>query len=229
MGNRTSINLRGPNINNDDHDQAAIKLAKKWAGQLVKIEGLGGIIVTDCPTSSSQPSATVRTDYGLHHNDIDKIDRVMIRLYIEAVPDVPHAVAFRVSGTDLYLTNVMYGDKPRQEISNVLASIPDLLPDNIGMIVDYAVGRPTDESNFEGAGFHYSPMTAQRGPPNKLQMFVLESTTGDAKSCKLGVKSLFGTYWRSPDWDNNVTQSPNLLADETFYFKKIKLDMGWRQ
>jgi hypothetical protein len=135
----------------------------------------------------------------------------------------PSAVAFRVVNTKLYLTNILYGDELRQTLASTLAAIPQLLADMIPSIVDYAIGRPTDDTNFEGPGYHYSPMTLReagggpRGGPNKLQMFELERVPGG-----LGIKSVLGgTYWRSQHWNHTVSQAPDCLRDETWNFYRI--------
>ena len=115
----------------------------------------------------------------------------------------------------------MYGDRERQAVATEVASVPGILADNIALIVDYVVGSATDDDNFEGAGFNYNPMTVQRSigvRPNKLQMFRLESAQTRTAGRSLGVKSLFGTYWRSQHWNLTVSQSPHLLGDEKWRF-----------
>ena len=134
-------------------------------------------------------------------------------------------------GTYYYLTNVMYGDRLRQNAANGLASIPHLPTELIPDVVDYVAGTATDKKNFEGAGFNYSPMVMQRGregiPPHKMQQFVLVDATTNRytdqpvrlSTCqRVGVKSVFGTFWRSQWWDNVISQSSHLLEDETWRF-----------
>ncbi|CAB9503246.1 expressed unknown protein [Seminavis robusta] len=178
--------------------------AETWCGRSVCISssGRGGWVTLTEKSHNAQVTTTC--NYGGSRQSF----------HIESVPDMPGVVTFRVEGTaDLYLTNIMYGDQHRQNAAGALASIPGLLAEHIGMVVDFAVGRPTDESNFEGAGFNYSPMVAQRGPSSKLQMFRLEG-----RGRHLGVKSLFGTYWRCQWWNQTVSQSPHMLGDETWCF-----------
>lgn len=187
----------------------ATELAETWSGKTVTIRGCGGMIrVTDEGTQNS----AVSTVGGW---DADNPSQLLV----ERLSD--DSVAFRVSGTDLYLTNIMYGDKERQSMAETLVDCPDILTDTIETIVEYAVGQPTDTSNFEGAGFNYSPMMAQQGPPNKLQTFQLEHVVGRGKN-HLGVRSMFGTYWRSQHWNSTVSQSPHLLGDESWYFQASK-------
>jgi hypothetical protein len=197
----------------DDEQQAnkannAIRLTNTWAGRTVTIRGAGGIIHID-PEDDDSPVKT-GSDATTH-------------IVIERAPTalgLPGTVAFRVAGSHKYLTTIMYGDSHRQKAAESLAAFQSLLPEHIPKIVDYAVDRPTDETNFEGAGYNYSPMTTQEGPPTKLQLFELEGVPADRN--RLGVKSLFGTYWRSQHWDNIVSQSPHLLGDETWYFSVQK-------
>lgn len=182
--------------------EGATRLANIWAGRHVSIRGqVGGSICVD------EDGMKVKTATGGNAS----------RFVIEQGP-LPNTVAFRVLGTQKYLTNIMYGDKHRQHTAEVLAAVPVLLPVHIPALVDYAIGRPTDETNFEGPGFNYNPMNAQDGPPTKLQLFELESVQDSARHSLFGVKSLFGTYWRSQWWDHTVSQSPNLLGDETWSF-----------
>ena len=144
---------------------------------------------------------------------------------IEAIPEIPGAVAFRVVGAEqLYLINIMYGDRERQALATALSATPEILVDAIPLIVDFAIGRASDDDNFEGAGFNYSPMRAQRASrngPNKLQMFQLERAIQSHAGRSLGIKSLFGTYWRSQHWSGTVSQSPHLLGDEMWNLRDV--------
>jgi|UniRef100_A0A7S2XK46 hypothetical protein len=196
----------------EENTREAIRLANAWDKKTVTISGMGGSIgvtIKDVSTAHGRAS-------------LFQIERAPPQM------NLPHMVAFRVVGTQRYLTNVMYGDRPRQDAAEALASVPSnipILPDIIPTIIDYAIGRPTQDTNFEGSGFHYSPMTAEEqvqgtatggGPaPNKFQLFQLEKVRD---SHFFGVKSLFGTYWRSQHWVKKVSQSPHLLADETWQF-----------
>ena len=103
----------------------------------------------------------------------------------------------------------MYGDDVRNAAAAVLSRTP-VLPSHIPQIVDYAIARPTDRSNFEGRGFNYSPLTAQEGPPGPLQVFELTAEPHG----KYGIKTLFGSYWRSEHWNKRVSQSPHCQGDE---------------
>lgn len=218
-------------------------LARVWAGERVEIhsasEDHDGIV-----------SVVGQPRHGTRIKTLDWLNKTKEEsayciFCIEAVPAMPGAVAFRLEGTtppNLYLTNVMYGDKPRQDVAAALASVPGILADSIGTIVDYAVARPTQEGNFEGAGFNYSPMTLQRGgpQPNKLQIFFLQEdetsysdyqgsddedevqADDDGTDVAVGIKSLFGTYWRFQWWDNTVSQSPHLKGDERWRFRLME-------
>lgn len=187
-----------------------LREAERWTGSTVRIRSIdrGGRITIPAAEHNSQ--VTTR----FHGTS---------QFVVEAIPDMPGVVAFRLINNglqvndSLYLTNIMYGDEHRQNVAEMLAKVPDMLPDCIPLIVDFSVGRPTGSENFEGAGFNYNPMTVQRGPPNKLQMFRLEPG--------IGVRSLFGTYWRSEWWNRVVSQSPHLRGDERWYFERANEGM----
>jgi hypothetical protein len=209
------------NLNNDE----ATRLANTWAGRRVTISGVGGAIFIGPPTKGEKKKGPriVKTSHGTPG----------VQLMIEHAPaalKIPGTVAFRVvlpstagaNDEHKYLTNIMYGDDLRQSTAETMAAIPSLLADHIPLVIDFSIGRPTGETDFEGAGFNYSPMTIQRAGshnggipcPNKLQVFVLQCQGGGGR---FGVKSLFGTYWRSQHWDQIVSQSPHCLRDETWH------------
>jgi hypothetical protein len=200
-------------------NQETIELAKSWAGRKVTIFGAGGWLSVDNKMKDDS-SLSVRTKRSLPKNKATNI-------VIEAAPERfndPSAVVFRVDGTHMYLTNILYGDTHRQAAAEALLAamiIPTLLvADTIPLIVDFSIGRPTEETNFEGSGFNYSPMTAQPGLPiTRLQLFHLERTEASRanQTSYFGVKSVFGTYWRSQHWNGTISQSPHCLSDETWY------------
>jgi len=219
----------------------AIRLANFWIGRRVMISGVGGTIcVVDADndqqqTTTGQQEAVakkkVKTKHGkgtlllVERPPQTQEEQFSSNTSTSAATIPPGAVAFRVLGTQKYLTMMIYDDQARQDTSSALASIPSLLSDHIPGIVDYAIDRPTEEGNFEGAGFNYSPMIIQDGPPNKLQLFTLEFPSSsryyrNPPNTRLGVKSLFGCYWRSQHWDKIVSQSPHLLGDETWNFQE---------
>jgi hypothetical protein len=213
----------------EENKREAIRLANAWAGRTITISGMGGSI-------------------GVSVKEVSTAHGRASLFQIEPAPpemNLPHMVAFRVVGTQRYLTNVMYGDRPRQDTAEALASSNIVLPDIIPTIIDYAIDRPTEDTNFEGSGFHYSPMTAEEQvqgttggggggggsppAPNKLQLFQLERVRDPHF---FGVKSLFGTYWRSQHWVKKISQSPHLLADETWQFtvqdtNQCRLGRAW--
>lgn len=192
------------------NEEEAIQLANSWANQKVTIRGVGGFLSVD------KKNLSVLTKLSLPQNAATKI-------IIEAAPERlndPSGVVFRVDGTQMYLTNIIYGDTHRQEAAEALATILDLAADTIPLIVDFAIGRPTEEMNFEGSGFNYSPMTVQPGHPiTRLQLFHLERTEASRRNqtSYFGIKSVFGTYWRSQHWNGTISQSPHCLGDETWY------------
>jgi hypothetical protein len=219
------------------NQEEAIQLAKSWAGRKVIIFGVGGWLSVDHnkknkkdPPSSS--SSSVRTKRSLPKHKATNI-------VIEAAPETfndPSAVVFRVAGTQMYLTNILYGDTHRQAAAEaLLAAIPDnlVVADTIPLIVDFAIGRPTEDTNFEGSGFNYSPMTvvqpaglrpsssssSSSSTNTRLQLFYLERTEASRRNqtSYFGIKSVFGTYWRSQHWNGTISQSPHCLSDETWY------------
>lgn len=198
---------------NPTNELRAIGLADAWKGKTVEIHGLGGCLKLP----------------KVEHNTIIQTSHrtgATTRFQVEAIPEIPGAVAFRVAGPEeLCLTNIMYGDRERQALATELSATSELLVDAIPLIVDFAIGRASDDNNFEGAGFNYSPMRAQRAShngPNKLQMFQLERAAQPHAGRSLGIKSLFGTYWRSQHWSGTVSQSPHLLGDEKWSLRDIK-------
>ena len=118
-------------------------------------------------------------------------------------------VAFRVVGSNRYLSVTLYGDDVRNATAEALSHTP-ILPALIPDVVKYVVDRSTGTENFEGAGYNYSPHTAEAGPPGLLQVFSLERAVGG----RYGIKSLFNTYWRSQHWNRTVSQAPHCLGNE---------------
>ena len=124
-------------------------------------------------------------------------------------------VAFRVEGTSRYLTLNPYGSGARAHTLDILSSceMPMLLPDLYGNIVDYIVGDATDVTSWEGNGFNYAPMTAEESTsPTILQSFCIEGND----PYNVGIKSIFGNYWRSQHWKEIISQSSHLMRDETW-------------
>jgi hypothetical protein len=220
--------------NNLNNNNESIRLANTWAGRRVTISGVGGTICMGPPLNEDDEKKKQKKTNGGPRIVKTSHGTLGLHLLIERAPDalkIPGAVAFRVvlpptattgatknnEPSSMYLTNIMYGDELRQSTAEMMAAIPSLLADHIPLIVDFSIGRPTGETNFEGAGFNYSPMTIQKAGsaagPNKLQVFTLECRDGGGR---FGVKSLFGTYWRSQHWDQIVSQSPHCLGDETW-------------
>ncbi|CAJ1950830.1 unnamed protein product [Cylindrotheca closterium] len=124
-----------------------------------------------------------------------------------------HLVAFRLKDTNLYLSQNPYGNLAQAEALNSISALP-ILPEISREIVDFAVGQ---ESNTgEGEGFDYRSMQLEEGPPGLLQQFTLEGSG----LYKVGIKSVYGKYWRGPSWSKTVLQSPHQLGDEDFSFSR---------
>jgi hypothetical protein len=124
-------------------------------------------------------------------------------------------VVFRLKGTDTYLTQNPYGNKAQTATLESISNLP-LLPEIQQLVVDFAV--LPDSPSAEGEGFDYDSMRLETGAPGVLQMF---SLTGQGL-WSVGVKSIYGKFWRAPQWSGNVLQSPHQLADETFNFVPAK-------
>jgi hypothetical protein len=201
-------------------DEQCIALANEWNNRKIEIHGVGGMIQVHTENGNVSTSHSHRPNTTNHKR----------RFIVRASTDLPGTVAFQVDdGTkDLYyLTVHMYGDECREDAAQALAAVPDVLADTIPLVVDYAIGRPTGETNFEGPGFNYSPMTASKNnnsntKPTKLQLFTLvPPPRRHNPPSSFGVRSLFGSYWRSQHWDNVVSQSSHLLGDETWSLQRV--------
>ena len=130
-------------------------------------------------------------------------------------------VAFRLKDTNLYLSQNPYGNLAQAEALNSISALP-ILPEISREIVDFAVGQENNSNTAtgEGEGFDYRPMQLEEGPPGLLQQFTLEG----AGLYKVGIKSVYGKYWRWPSWSDTVLQSPHQLGDEDFCFSRVG---GW--
>ena len=121
-----------------------------------------------------------------------------------------------------YLTLPLYGDRRRAEVAEALEEgCTSLLPEHIPPVIAFAVSDGTDADNFEGAGYDYTPMTANpangnNGQPGYSQVFTLEEVHG-----YYGIRSLHGKYWRSQWWKEKVSQAPHCSTDEQW---RIKLE-----
>lgn len=127
-------------------------------------------------------------------------------------------VSFRLKDTNLFLSQNPYGDVAQAEALNSISSLP-ILPEISQQIVDFAVGQENNNNceTGEGAGFDYRSMQLEEGPPGLLQQFALE---GEGLR-KVGIKTVYGKYWRAPSWSKNVLQSPHQEGDETFWFSPV--------
>lgn len=192
------------------------RLANHWGGKTITISGRGGYVCCE-GSPRTDDIVMIKTD-----DDDDHISKVQLDVVkAEAEMNMPGAVAFRIAETNKYLTHALYGDAARQLVAESLESIRRLPIDCIPIVVDYLVDIPTDESNFEGAGFNYLLMTATDGPPSRFQWFMLEYADEHRLNC-MGVKSLFGKYWRSQWWDKVISRSPHLLGDESWNFTELR-------
>ncbi|CAJ1950808.1 unnamed protein product [Cylindrotheca closterium] len=128
-------------------------------------------------------------------------------------------VAFRLKDTNLYLSQNPYGKLAKAEALNSIAALP-IPPEISREIVDFAVGQ--ENISFEGEGFDYRAMQLEQGPPGLLQQFTLEGL----RLNQVGVKSVYGKYWRGPHLSNTVMQSSHQLDEEDFSFSRVR---DWRK
>lgn len=181
-------------------------LARSLDGCTVIVGGVGGTICV-----SPQDRTTVTTSF--RKGTPLRIETRQKKIFggdgADEDDDDSLLVAFRVVGSNRYLSVTMYGDDVRNATAEALSHTP-VLPALIPDIVNYVVDRSTGTENFEGAGYNYSPHTAHVGPPGLLQVFSLERAVGG----RYGIKSLFNTYWRSQHWNRTVSQAPHCLGDE---------------
>ncbi len=187
-----------------DASAEAIQEARRWAGKTVTVSGVGGFVcvnsMNDFVVSTSFREATATALV------IEPVDKA---LYGRGL------VAFRVRDAhNKYLAASPYGDDIRNEAAAALARVTLLLPEHISDIANFAADEATSEGNFEGAGFNYRPLTATDGPPTWLQVFELEPN----ELGRYGVRSRFGSYWRSEHWNKTVSQAPHCRRDEHWKF-----------
>ena len=174
-------------------------------GKIVTVYGVGGYIRStekgDVTTSRWQLENGMTNKFQIEHVD-------------------GNWVAFRVMGTNLYLTQHLYGDEARAELATtLLENAPQILPELLPHIIEYLADE--SKNSFEGEGFNYRPMTAMPGPPNAMQHFELVPETNIypfGNGDEFGVRSRFGKFWRSEHWNHVVSQSSHLLGDETWTF-----------
>ena len=181
-------------------------LARVMIGRTVSIRGVGGYLHVESGDNNDVKTGSVNT---------------RCLFVIEQAPNRPNGwITFSpVDGqTNKYLTVNMYGDETKSTVLETLSrNVPSLLPEHIIDIVDYIVDTSTNDDNFEGSGFNYQPMTLQDGPPNLQQVFQLK-WNNIHQYHRMGIKTSFGTFWRSQHWKSIISQSPHLEGDETFYF-----------
>lgn len=201
-----------------DPSQETIEDARRWAGKTVTIGGIGGNI---CVGPSIIPN-TRKSEDGYY--TVTTAFRRATLFTIEPVDESLYGrglVAFRVRGgapsgttTPKYLTVSPYGDEVKNAAAEALARSTPLLPVHVADVVNYVADEATAEGNFEGSGYNYRSLSASDGPLTWLQMFELESHGLG----RYGIRSRFGTYWRSQHWDKIVSQSPHCLGDERWRF-----------
>ena len=174
--------------------------AYNLAGNPIRIRGRGGSL-------EARGINQIKTGHGGE-------PAKFIMEFVSSSPEGERLVAFRLQGSeDLYLTQNPYGNSAKAAtLENISSSRLPLLPEISQVVVDYAVA--SESTTGEGTGFDYSFMRLEKGPPGLLQRF---SLTGTGLH-RVGIKSVYGKFWRAPGWSKGVLQSPHQLGDENFSF-----------
>jgi len=189
----------------EEEEGPSSDLVRSLDGKTVILGGVGGSVCV-CPQNRTTVTTSWRQGTPLR---IEARQKMIWGGENEDEDDDSLLVAFRVVGSNRYLSVTFYGDDVRNATAEALSHTP-ILPSLIPDVVNFVVDRSTGTDNFEGAGYNYSPHTSQPGPPGLLQVFSLERAVGG----RYGIKSLFNTYWRSQHWNHTVSQAPHLLGDE---------------
>ena len=199
-----------------------------WIGNQVRITGYGGAIAVE-------NGKIITTRYGLGS-------------VFTVVPGKGGGVSFRYDGGDdddsfYYVTAHLYGDAGRRALCEALEEIDPtlILPETLRTIVEFATPKATDLTNYEGPGYSYQPLTLERGgmttttsttngsslesssvSPTVLQTFELEETNTHLRGGNVvGIRTQFGSYWRSEHWNHVVSQAPHCLRDEQWTLRLI--------
>lgn len=174
---------------------------EKLVGRQLSIRGVGGFIKSD--------DKNVTTT-------VDKLNRSCF-FSIEQPKECQDSnrVALKnIAG--LYLTVTMYGNEMRKDIASSIVQSTPIVPCLVWRIVDFLIPKASTEHNFEGAGFNYSAMTAESGPPSPTQLFepVSHRRFSDGRHQQWAWRTFFGTYLRSQHWSKTVSQSMHCQRDE---------------
>jgi hypothetical protein len=188
-------------------------MAEPWIDTVVTIYGCGGFIhYNDGSITTGSTGSPILISRAPVHFGGDKVTFCI-------ATGSNGAATEGTAGERLYLTQCLYGDGPKAELANALLRITPqlgLLPELVPNVVDYLADQATAESNFEGQGYNYTPLSAQPGPPNWLSVFTIEAVENRYDSDEVGIQSPFGRYWRSEHWNRVVSQAPHRLGDETW-------------
>lgn len=184
------------------------EVAYSLVGTPINIRGVGGSLKLSNDNS-------ITTAYAYSSTPPSKFIMELIEEPSSKEEDTARVVAFRLEGTDRYLTQNPYGNSAQAAALENISHLP-LLPEIQQEVVGFAI--LPDSSSDEGEGFDYQSMRAEPGPPNYLQKF---SLTGRGLR-GVGVQSIYGKFWRAPEWSRNVLQSSHQLGDETFTFVRAK-------
>ena len=191
-----------------------------WIGTQVRITGYGGAITVE-------NGRIITTPRG----------RGSVFTVEAAATAIQHGggggVCFRYGGDAHYVTAHLYGDAGRRELCQTLEEIDItlLLPETLRTIVEFATPKATDQTNHEGPGYSYQPLTLEQGSttntngstttPTILQTFELETNIRGRPTNVVGIRTKFGSYWRSEHWNHVVSQAPHCLRDEQWTLQLV--------
>eukprot|EP00980_Cylindrotheca_fusiformis_P030115 scaffold24404_cov103-Cylindrotheca_fusiformis.AAC.2 len=186
-------------------EQEDNEVAYNLIGTPITIQGVGGYL------RLSEDKNSIVTEYAQSRSPPARFVMERVKEEQRCSGGHPQLVAFRLEGTDKYLTQNPYGNEAQATALESISMLP-MLPEIQQEVVDFAV--PPDTDSAEGEGFDYQSMRLETGPPNYLQLF---SLTGRGL-VRVGIRSTYGKFWRAPGWSDHVLQSPHQLGDETFRF-----------
>mmetsp|Transcript_28284 Transcript_28284/g.68808 ORF Transcript_28284/g.68808 Transcript_28284/m.68808 type:complete len:239 (-) Transcript_28284:138-854(-) len=212
--NNNSNNNTSSNPLDEAHTEVGNEVAYRLVGTPIHIRGNGGRLCAE--------NDKIKTGFGVEPSEFiieyvlpDNRDNGTDKQQATTARGNQRLVAFRLKDTNLYLSQNPFGNMAQAEALNSISALP-ILPEISQEIVDFAVGKENNETG-EGEGFDYRSMQLEEGPPGLLQQFTLEGVG----LRRVGIKSVYGKYWRAPQWSDAVLQSPHQMGDEDFSFSRV--------
>jgi len=118
-----------------------------------------------------------------------------------------------------YLSISPYGKRWKSSVVRILISVNSIVFPNhiIKLIIELAYDSDRDVVTDSGLGFNYQPGTVNDSIGFSEIFQVVHST----KRQHVGIKTLWGSFLRAPDWSESVLQSPHFDDDEMFLLKRL--------